>query len=153
MQSSVCPTGKRVPSAVRHLMDLVAIGWGLTYRSLEHLQLETCLKLKDNSLSRLLPLCGTLVHLGLKGCRACKPRPLIISNASPPSLTCPLKVSTLWLSFDGGACLLPCRSQAEPLGSSGWAHERNNAIRCMAKPFISYDASAWHKGSSHDVGS
>lgn len=50
-------------------MDLVAIGWGLTYRSLEHLQLETCLKLKDNSLSRLLPLCGTLVHLGLKGCR------------------------------------------------------------------------------------
>ncbi|KAK9822394.1 hypothetical protein WJX74_000325 [Apatococcus lobatus] len=36
---------------------------------LEGLQLEACLKLQDDSLSRLLPLNGTLSHLSLKGCR------------------------------------------------------------------------------------
>lgn len=41
----------------------------LTHRFLERLKLEACPKLKDDSLSRLLPLCGTLVHLGLDGCR------------------------------------------------------------------------------------
>ena len=50
-------------------MALMAMEQGLAYRFLEHLQLEACLKLKDDSFSRLLPLCGTIVHLGLKGCR------------------------------------------------------------------------------------
>ncbi|KAK9861085.1 hypothetical protein WJX84_001655 [Apatococcus fuscideae] len=39
------------------------------FRFLEHLQLDACSKLKDDSLSRLLPLADSLTHLALDGCR------------------------------------------------------------------------------------